>query len=581
VRSLHLPAAMRGLRGALLALFLIGAAVRVVDVGHPVDGSVGDPWREGDVAGIARNFYREGMDIAHPRIDWRGDGPGYVEMEFPIYPWTVAVLYRVFGYHEVIARVLSYVFGLLTLAVFFRLCASLLPPYAAVAASAFLVLSPLPVRLATAVQPDGLMLLFYVSSVYALVRWLEEDSWLYYVAALTATALAVLAKANAAHVGLLFVALIVHRRGWRAFADPRIWLLGIGSILPAVVWYAHARGFWLTYGNSLGLSSEYHWIGWDLIRSKAFLPKLLGLEALYVWTPPGLVLAGLAVFDRPVAPAARLGIFWALAVAVYLLIAGRTTSESWALHYHAVAVFPAALLLGCGVGTLIEYTDRRRASGALAIGYGLTGALLAGAAMAVRGSPLGSSVGWAALALGGVAAALALVVVRDSPRWRPGSVKSPRSLWGDLALGSLAVFPVLALQVAQLRGEFKHADWTGISMCASRFAAHIPDRDLIAVVGGSCFGVTGRPVSYQTPYMFFWTDRKGFSICMEQQSVMVVDSLRTRGARYLFVPSSAREARPGFEAALRAAYHERSSCGEWSMFELDVSPPPSSAARGQ
>jgi hypothetical protein len=60
-----------------LALFFLGAWIRSLDVWRPVDGRVRESWRECDYAAVARNFYREGMNILYPRIDWRGDGPGY------------------------------------------------------------------------------------------------------------------------------------------------------------------------------------------------------------------------------------------------------------------------------------------------------------------------------------------------------------------------------------------------------------------------------------------------------------------------------------------------------------------------
>jgi hypothetical protein len=62
------------------ALFFLGAWIRSLDVWRPVDGRIRESWRECDYAAVARNFYREGMDILYPRIDWRGDGPGYAEM---------------------------------------------------------------------------------------------------------------------------------------------------------------------------------------------------------------------------------------------------------------------------------------------------------------------------------------------------------------------------------------------------------------------------------------------------------------------------------------------------------------------
>jgi len=76
---------LNNLRIFFLCLFLLGAGIRALDVWRPIDGSINPPWREADIASIARNYYREDMNLFSPRIDWRGDGPGYVEMEFPIY----------------------------------------------------------------------------------------------------------------------------------------------------------------------------------------------------------------------------------------------------------------------------------------------------------------------------------------------------------------------------------------------------------------------------------------------------------------------------------------------------------------
>ena len=112
-------------RRALVVLFLLGAAVRTILLPRPVDQPSS---RECDLAGIARNYYREGMNLFYPRIDWRGNSPGYGEMESPIYPWIMAALYQVFGCHEVIGRVLSYVASVLGLVIFFWLAQEVLPP---------------------------------------------------------------------------------------------------------------------------------------------------------------------------------------------------------------------------------------------------------------------------------------------------------------------------------------------------------------------------------------------------------------------------------------------------------------------
>jgi 4-amino-4-deoxy-L-arabinose transferase-like glycosyltransferase len=116
----------------------------------------------------------------------------------------MAALYKIFGYQEVLGRVLIYAFSLLTLFFFFLLARRSLPPWGAFAASLFFVLSPLAVRVSNSLQPEGPMLFFYVAAAYAFIRWLEEDRWIWYGAALSATALAILIKASAAHIGIFF-----------------------------------------------------------------------------------------------------------------------------------------------------------------------------------------------------------------------------------------------------------------------------------------------------------------------------------------------------------------------------------------
>jgi hypothetical protein len=69
-------------------------------------------WRQSDLSSIAMNYLANGFRLAYPQIDWGGAGPGYVEMEFPIIPYLTAVLYKVFGVHDVLALVIPFVCGI-------------------------------------------------------------------------------------------------------------------------------------------------------------------------------------------------------------------------------------------------------------------------------------------------------------------------------------------------------------------------------------------------------------------------------------------------------------------------------------
>jgi len=329
-----------------VCLFIMGASLRAVNVSRPVDTT---SWRESDIASIARNYVREGMNPFYPRIDWRGDGPGLTEMEFPLYPWLIAVCYKIFGVDEVIGRIISFIFSLLSIFFFFKLARYLLPEKGAMIASLFFALSPLVINISNSLQPEGLMFLFYVLAAYFFVKWIDDGSWANYGLALIATALAILSKASAAHIGLFFCLLVFGKFRFRAVRQIRLWVFGALALLPSLLWYRHAHQLWLTYGNSLGISNETHWAGMDLFTNPDFILGIGRAELLFAWMPTGVILALLAVVLRRHFKVVSTSVYWLIGVGAFYLIAARTTGDSWAVYYHVVSIPPVALMIGSGV----------------------------------------------------------------------------------------------------------------------------------------------------------------------------------------------------------------------------------------
>lgn len=108
-------------RNATLLLFLLivcGAAARLYRITQPMLGPY--DWRYFDTAAMARNFYEGGMHFLYPQVDWRGNSPGYVDSESPLYTYSVAVLYHLFGVHEWVGRAFNAViiYGLSALVLF-------------------------------------------------------------------------------------------------------------------------------------------------------------------------------------------------------------------------------------------------------------------------------------------------------------------------------------------------------------------------------------------------------------------------------------------------------------------------------
>ena len=93
-----------------VALLFLGFALRMFEIGEPLIDK--QAWRQTDTAAVARNFFEEDFNVFLPRVDWRGDGAGTVEMNFPLYPYLVSLVYGTFGgVHEWVGRLLSSFFS--------------------------------------------------------------------------------------------------------------------------------------------------------------------------------------------------------------------------------------------------------------------------------------------------------------------------------------------------------------------------------------------------------------------------------------------------------------------------------------
>src|SRR6476620_11044303 len=327
----------------IIILFTAAALLRFADVFRPINQA---SWRESDLGAVSRNFYSEGMNLLYPRIDWRGDGPGYAEMELPVFPWLTAVAYDLGGVHDQFGRMWSFLFSLGSLWFFFRLAREYLNLFASTIAFAFFALNPLIVETATSIQPEGLMLFTYIAAVFFFIKWLKTDSAYNYALAIAATALTLLAKAPSAHIGLFFGVLLLDKYGWRLIANLRIWLFGLLTVMPAALWYIHAKNLWITYGNSLGVSNEYHWVGWDFFTDAEFIKGIIRSEFVYVWIALGTVVGAFAIWRGYREQAARHSLVWLASIFAFYILAARTTSEDWASYYHVFSIPPVALIFG-------------------------------------------------------------------------------------------------------------------------------------------------------------------------------------------------------------------------------------------
>jgi uncharacterized protein YcfL len=507
---------MKHLRIIWIVIFVIGCAVRSTELFHPIDTT---SWRESDVSSIARNYYRNGMNFFYPQIDWGGAGPGYTESEFPIYPFLIALAYKVFGMWEPIGRIISFIFSIGAMIVFFRLSKYLFNIKTAIASSFFFAMCPLLMVISVTIQPESVMFFFYIFAAYSFMRWLDNQSLIWYTLAFVFTALAILCKVTAINIGVLFVLLIIIRKGWKFLFKPKLLLLGGLCIIPSILWYIHSYKFYLLYGNSLGLSNQYAWIGWDFLTNPYFIKGIVRQELFYIWTFFGPIIFILALLSTKILKNKDI-IFpslWLSAAGVFYLIASRSTAANWAYYYHVFSVPSVSILLGISTVEIYE-----------------------------RYFPL----------------------IRLP-------VKDPANFL-NIFKGRLVIISLFVLvacyttygflyQVLKKPGVLKTSQFYE---CKTNMAEVIPQKSLILVSAVKSKDDNGYPVAYNESYFFYWLDRKGFSLCIEEQSLENVIKYKEKGARYYVAEIFAMRQTAGFEEILRSHFKVASECNGVVLFEL-------------
>src|SRR5579863_8205057 len=94
---------------SLIAVLAVGLALRLHGIHNPILDHPG--WRQGDTAGIARNFALLHYNVMYPQTTYDGPPPNYVELELQIVPFLAATLYKLFGIHEIFGRLITVFFS--------------------------------------------------------------------------------------------------------------------------------------------------------------------------------------------------------------------------------------------------------------------------------------------------------------------------------------------------------------------------------------------------------------------------------------------------------------------------------------
>ena len=476
----------------LLLLLAAGLGLRLVEVTAPLIDH--QAWRQADTAAIARNFHEEGLSLFHPRVDWRGNTPGYVEMNLPLFPFLVACLYSLAGgAHEWMGRLLAAVFSTAAAVPLYSLARAWLGSDAgARLAVAIYLMLPLSLFFGRAFMPEALMLLLSAATLTAFSRACRAGTgWL--MAAAGVAALCFALKIPTLYLGFPLVAMALGRYGPSFPRRGSLWLYLLAAVVPAAAWHVHAAGLFEQTGLTFGIWGRRGYDKWshDLLLQGDFHRLMSGRFVEAVMTPMGVLLA-----------AAGLVGLWPRGEG-----GPRQGREVWPLYAWLGGLLLYVFLIPEGNRRLHYYQ----------LPFTLPAAVFAAAPLAALWEPGG--------------ARLSGVVGRQLRRLGPGSFRAR-------VLVALSLAAVAAGGVWKLGDYYRPGNRIYDYYRSCELAGRVLDARMPAgarLVTGDIDEDRGGPFRTQSPTLLYYCHRKGWQITPDLFDASRLDSLAAEGADYFVV----------------------------------------------
>lgn len=374
------------LRLLFFGVIALAAAVRLWHLDLPFIEPYNSLSRQAICATVARNFYKHGFNFFYPEIDENGSGPYLYNAEMPFYSYLMALGYRLAGgVQEWVARLVSVLFSLGTIAMLMDLLRRWERPVAAAGAGLFLALSPLYLAVSRSVQPESCMFLASVGAVWAMFVYSRSSDKKYLAVASAFAFLAVATKIYNATILFPMAYLAWKKEGFSFLKKPVYWAALAFSLLP-FFWYA---AMWRAGRQEPLVYDPYDFVKargpagktyWELFTPHylAFIGRTVFVHLL---TPIGALLASAGfLLRRPFEGRALLRV-WGVALVILFLVMWRTVLDH---SYYLLPLAPfLAFFVGLGAETFwetVSQTTTRMKTFALVF---IT-VLLAGQSMAYR-----------------------------------------------------------------------------------------------------------------------------------------------------------------------------------------------------
>jgi len=341
----------------IYAILLLSFALHTYHLGYPAWDY--HNWRQTITLMVARDFARHDFPLLHPQVAWIGNqpsDPSYFSAEFSIQSVLAAVLYKVLGESEVLARLVTIAFSLLGIWCLYSILRRRAGPMAARMGAFIYALLPYQLFFGRVFMPDIPALALALAGLDALDRWSDHPNKTGpLAAAATLTALAVLQKLTVIFVAMpmLYIFWAVYGKNLIKRKEP--YLFALIAAVPVAAWY-YGHALAIAPGSvlsALAMQRNLFARHLDLWLQGAFALRVAAALGGEAFSPVGLALAIAGLIFAPRGRMASIFRLWVAGAALVLLLIPGVVSAN--LYYLSLLLPGGAALAGMALARVPRY----------------------------------------------------------------------------------------------------------------------------------------------------------------------------------------------------------------------------------
>ncbi len=322
-------------------IFVVSAVLlRLIGIDQPI--LEGANTRQLQTADITYNLFQNGFNFLYPQISLLPE-PRYFLLEPPIYNTIVAFLYKVFGVHEELGRLVSILAFAGTAYFIFIIASKHLNKSVAKAAVFVFSFSPLSIIYTRGFQPDTLALFFLTALVFYVSEWFDGDDRAFWPALIFGL-LTFLSKQTYMFILISFLIMGLLIKGKQILFEKRVYIFTILTAIPSIVWSFHSRKTTELFPNNF-YSGNFDFSNWF------YLPTFLDYEFyknIFFWlsglilTPVGFTLFLIGLFIKIKPKGDTLLKAWLIGVIIFDLIFHQ---HAYTHEYYHLPLLPIASII--------------------------------------------------------------------------------------------------------------------------------------------------------------------------------------------------------------------------------------------